>query len=64
MSEATFTFRVDEALKSEFSNAAKSRVPPQVLPGLYERAVCHGSQAENRGLTWCNGCTSIGLCRS
>jgi len=24
MSEATFTFRVDEALKSEFSNAAKS----------------------------------------
>ena len=25
MSEATFTFRVDEALKSEFSNAAKSR---------------------------------------
>ena len=25
MGEATFTFRVDEALKSEFSNAAKSR---------------------------------------
>jgi predicted transcriptional regulator len=25
MSEATFTFRVDEALKSAFSNAAKSR---------------------------------------
>ena len=25
MSEATFTFRVDEALKSEFSNAAQSR---------------------------------------
>ena len=25
MSEATFTFRVDEALKSEFFNAAKSR---------------------------------------
>ena len=25
MSEATFTFRVDEALKSEFSKAAKSR---------------------------------------
>lgn len=25
MSETTFTFRVDEALKSEFSNAAKSR---------------------------------------
>lgn len=25
MSEATFTFRVDEALKSEFSTAAKSR---------------------------------------
>ena len=25
MSEATFTFRVDEALKSEFSCAAKSR---------------------------------------
>lgn len=25
MSEATFTFRVDEALKFEFSNAAKSR---------------------------------------
>ena len=25
MSEATFTFRVDEALKSELSNAAKSR---------------------------------------
>ncbi|WP_018079273.1 CopG family ribbon-helix-helix protein [Thiobacillus denitrificans] len=25
MSEATFTFRVDESLKSEFSNAAKSR---------------------------------------
>jgi len=25
MNEATFTFRVDEALKSEFSNAAKSR---------------------------------------
>ncbi len=25
MSESTFTFRVDEALKSEFSNAAKSR---------------------------------------
>jgi predicted transcriptional regulator len=25
MSEATFTFRVDEALKAEFSSAAKSR---------------------------------------
>ena len=25
MSEATFTFRVDEALKAEFSNAAKRR---------------------------------------
>ena len=25
MSEATFTFRVDEGLKNEFSNAAKSR---------------------------------------
>lgn len=25
MSEATFTFRVDESLKSEFSNAAKNR---------------------------------------
>ena len=25
MSEATFTFRVDEALKSEFSTAAKNR---------------------------------------
>ncbi len=25
MSEATFTFRVDEALKSEFSTAAKAR---------------------------------------
>jgi predicted transcriptional regulator len=25
MSEATFTFRVDEALKSEFSSAAKNR---------------------------------------
>jgi predicted transcriptional regulator len=25
MNEATFTFRVDEVLKSEFSNAAKSR---------------------------------------
>lgn len=25
MNEATFTFRVDETLKSEFSNAAKSR---------------------------------------
>jgi len=25
MSEATFTFRVDAALKSEFSNAAKTR---------------------------------------
>lgn len=25
MTEATFTFRVDEALKSEFSTAAKSR---------------------------------------
>ncbi len=25
MNEATFTFRVDEALKSEFSSAAKSR---------------------------------------
>lgn len=25
MSESTFTFRVDEALKSEFSEAAKSR---------------------------------------
>lgn len=25
MSEATFTFRVDEALKNEFSRAAKSR---------------------------------------
>jgi predicted transcriptional regulator len=25
MSEATFTFRVDEALKTEFSNAAKTR---------------------------------------
>jgi predicted transcriptional regulator len=25
MNEATFTFRVDEALKSEFSTAAKSR---------------------------------------
>jgi predicted transcriptional regulator len=25
MSEATFTFRVDEALKAEFSNAAKNR---------------------------------------
>jgi len=25
MNEATFTFRVNEALKSEFSNAAKSR---------------------------------------
>ena len=25
MNEATFTFRVDQALKSEFSNAAKSR---------------------------------------
>jgi len=25
MSEATFTFRVDEALKNEFSTAAKSR---------------------------------------
>ena len=25
MSEATFTFRVDEALKAEFSNAARNR---------------------------------------
>ncbi|MCR4159971.1 MULTISPECIES: CopG family ribbon-helix-helix protein [Alcaligenaceae] len=25
MSEATFTFRVDESLKAEFSNAAKAR---------------------------------------
>lgn len=39
MSEATFTFRVDEALKSEFSTAAKNhnRNPAQLLRDFVRR---------------------------
>jgi predicted transcriptional regulator len=62
MSEATFTFRVDDALKAEFSSAAKTcdRSAAQLLRD-YMREFVQQQQEASAYDAWFRGQVEIGL---
>lgn len=62
MNEATFTFRVDEALKNEFSTAAKARdrTGAQLLRDFMREFVERQGQAAAHG-TWFREQVQIGI---
>ena len=62
MSEATFTFRVDESLKVQFTNAAKSRdrTGAQLLRDFMRDFVRQQQEAAEHG-TWFRSQVQIGL---
>lgn len=62
MAEATFTFRVDESLKSEFSTAAKSsdRNAAQVLRGFMRDFIRQQQEAAEHD-AWFRRQVQIGL---